>query len=231
MKSYIVKPGDTLTRIAREQGVTLKALTAANRQLRYPDRIAPGMALNLPELDRAAPEPAAPVEPRPSLRAVPAEQRGGGKDGAPQVVQPVNVSLSLPVYYVTERGPIESHRPIYCGRAFADTVLAAFEGVLAGTGWGVAHVGVYFARHARHKDGSLIKPARWSNHAYGEAWDFKGLVTAQGHLIGIRQMRQEQPDTLEGLLKACERAIVQAGRKPEIVDEGGWVHIGLWPAH
>ncbi len=84
---------------------------------------------------------------------------------------------------------------------------------------------------ARRKDGTLIQPVRWSNHAYGEAVDFKGVVTENGagEFLGIAEMKEQCPDKLDFLIDACNQAIIAIQRKPEIVDEGDWCHIGLWP--
>lgn len=153
-----------------------------------------------------------------------------GPDNKPQIHDPVLVTMDRPVYYVTERGPTVSTHPLFCGRAFAVSVLDVMRDQLEASGWSIAHVGIYNPRQARHKDGSLIKPARWSNHAYAEAMDFKGLVGANGKLVSIADMKQKFPEVLERLKEGCEKAIAALGRRAEIVDEGGWMHIGLWPA-
>ncbi|MDR7333386.1 TIGR02594 family protein [Roseateles asaccharophilus] len=67
----VVQPGDTLQRIAAEQGVPLQALIAANPQLRNPDVIYPGTRLALPEAGRHT------VKPGDTLHAI-AQQHGVG---------------------------------------------------------------------------------------------------------------------------------------------------------
>jgi LysM repeat protein len=47
-RSYTVKSGDNLTHIAKRQGVGLKALKSANKQIKDPNRIYPGQKLTLP---------------------------------------------------------------------------------------------------------------------------------------------------------------------------------------
>ena len=47
--TYIVKPGDTLSRIAMRNGVTLAQLLQANPQVKDPNRISVGDTINLPE--------------------------------------------------------------------------------------------------------------------------------------------------------------------------------------
>lgn len=47
--TYTVKPGDTLSRIAKRNGVTLAQLLQANPQVKDPNRIGVGDVLNLPE--------------------------------------------------------------------------------------------------------------------------------------------------------------------------------------
>lgn len=149
---------------------------------------------------------------------------------APLVANPVLVRMDRPVYYVTERGPTLASSPIFCGQAFADTVLKAMHDVLETAGWSIAHIGVYNPRLARKASGAPIIPKRWSNHAYGEAMDFKGIITPKGNLIDIRQMREQHGPLLQNLLSVCQIRTNKARRRAEIVDEGGWYHIGLWPA-
>jgi LysM repeat protein len=48
VKTYVVKPGDTLSAIAVHLGVTLAALEAANPQVSNPDLIWPGQVLHVP---------------------------------------------------------------------------------------------------------------------------------------------------------------------------------------
>ena len=45
---YAVRPGDTLSAIARAQHVTLPALLRANPQIKDPNRIAVGQRISLP---------------------------------------------------------------------------------------------------------------------------------------------------------------------------------------
>lgn len=47
--TYIVKPGDTLSKIAMRSGVTLAQLLQANPQIKDPNKIAIGDVLNLPD--------------------------------------------------------------------------------------------------------------------------------------------------------------------------------------
>ena len=46
-KSYAIKSGDTLSQIARRRGTTLKALLAANPQIKNPNRIRVGQKINI----------------------------------------------------------------------------------------------------------------------------------------------------------------------------------------
>ena len=96
--------------------------------------------------------------------------------GAPVLQDPVHVVLDVPVYYVNERGPIRMHEAQYCERIFATSVIKTMNAILKDRNLGLAHLGIYNARMARHADGSPILSARWSNHSYGCAMDFKGLV-------------------------------------------------------
>ncbi|MEN5116924.1 TIGR02594 family protein [Luteimonas sp. TWI662] len=81
---YAVRPGDTLSAIAQQHGVSVDALLAANPQVRDPDRIAGGQTLSIPEpvAGTAAPAAHASSEPlssvHPSIRAqLPAANDGG----------------------------------------------------------------------------------------------------------------------------------------------------------
>jgi hypothetical protein len=158
-------------------------------------------------------------------------QSTDGPPDKPQVENPVKVTLDVPVYYMTERGPLLSKRAIFCGKAFADTVLKELNAILGEAKCGLLHLGFYNPRKARHKDGTPIVPARWSNHAYGEAVDFKGVVRNNDpdDFLDIAGMKQKAPELLAKIQTRCAAAIETAVRKPEIVDEGGWFHIGIWP--
>jgi hypothetical protein len=161
----------------------------------------------------------------------PTQQPSDGPADKPIVKNPVRVTMDLPLFYATERGPVAWNHSIFCGKAFADTVLKQCSEILTEYNYALVHLGVYNPRQARHKDGSLIQPPRWSNHAYAEAMDFKGVITdgGEGTFLDIAAMKSTCPDKLQRLLDACHDSIVALGRKPEIVDERGWYHIGLWP--
>jgi hypothetical protein len=158
-------------------------------------------------------------------------QSTDGPPDKPQVANPVKVTLDVPVYYMTERGPLLSKRAIFCGKAFADTALKELNTILGEAQCGLLHLGFYNPRKARKADGTPIVPARWSNHAYGEAVDFKGVVRNNDpdDFLDIAGMKAKAPDLLAKIQSRCAAAIEAAGRRPEIVDEGGWVHIGIWP--
>jgi hypothetical protein len=154
-----------------------------------------------------------------------------GPPDKPEVENPVKVTLDVPVYYMTERGPLLSKRAIFCGKAFADTVLTELNAILSEAQCGLLHLGFYNPRKARKKDGTPIVPTRWSNHAYGEAVDFKGVVRSSDpdDFLDIAGMKQDAPDLLAKIQARCAAAIEAAGRRAEIVDEGGWIHVGIWP--
>lgn len=60
---YVVQPGDSLSAIASQHGVSLHALVQANPRIQNPNVIHPGQVLNLPG---AAPAPEAPEAPAPT---------------------------------------------------------------------------------------------------------------------------------------------------------------------
>jgi len=166
------------------------------------------------------------------MKIISAGQPKWGPANKPKIVSPVVATLDVPVFYATERGPIPSARGIICGQAFAETALLQLSTWCQEYGFALVHVGVYNPRQARKRDGSLIQPARWSNHAYAEAMDWAGIITSlgEGQWLRPRPMRAGIPAKLAEVLATCENAIRQAGRCPEIVDEGGWIHVGVWPA-
>ncbi|HLM24363.1 MAG TPA: LysM peptidoglycan-binding domain-containing protein [Pyrinomonadaceae bacterium] len=53
--TYIVKPGDTLSKIATRNGVTLAQLLQANPQIKDPNRISVGDSINLPDSASSVP--------------------------------------------------------------------------------------------------------------------------------------------------------------------------------
>lgn len=162
----------------------------------------------------------------------PGVRPGNGPPGKPVISDPVNVTMDIPLYYATERGPVVWNHSIFCGRAFANTVLKQCSTILAEYNFALVHLGVYNPRKARHRDGTDIVPVRWSNHAYAEAMDFKGVITegGEGKFLDIVAMKKQCPEALNKLTDSCRNSIEEIGRKPEIVDEVSWLHIGLWPS-
>ena len=167
------------------------------------------------------------------MRITPATRRTDIPAGAPVLQDPVNVVLDVPAYYVNERGPIRVYSAQYCERIFATSVLRTMNTILQSKNLGLAHLGIYNARMARHADGSPILPARWSNHSYGCAMDFKGVVLPGDEpvLVDIRALHQDPGYRvlLRDAEAQCRGSIVNIHRRPEIVDEGAWFHIGIWP--
>ena len=164
------------------------------------------------------------------MRIIATSQSTWGPPDKPRVANPVKATLTIPVFYATERGPVPYTQPIFCGRVFAETVLKALERCCLGWQFGLVHIGLYNPRKARKADGKVIRPVRWSNHAYGEAMDFKGIVTnlGQGRFYNIKRMQWGCPSKLGDVWTGCEEAIESKGLRPEIVDEQDWLHIGIW---
>jgi predicted chitinase len=75
MRPYIVRAGDTLSRIAQRQGVSLNALRRANPQITDIDRIFPGQRVNIPDgtpdTDQSQESPPAPEGTAPATDFVP----------------------------------------------------------------------------------------------------------------------------------------------------------------
>lgn len=167
------------------------------------------------------------------MRITPTKRRTDIPVDAPVLQDPVNVELDVPVYYVNERGPIRVFSPQYCERVFATSVLKTLNSILKDRNLALAHLGIYNARKARRADGTAIVPSRWSNHSYGCAMDFKGVVLPGDEpvLLDINALKHD-PDyrlLLDVAAAQCKASIVNIQRRPEIVDEGGWVHLGIWP--
>lgn len=165
------------------------------------------------------------------MKATPTERRPA-PTGAPVLKTPVLAAMDAPLFYVTDNGPGAWKHAIYCESLFAETVLAALDDIATTYHLGICHLGIYNARYARHKDGSPIQPIRWSNHAYGMAMDFKGVrLDGDKEYLPITAMRKH--DTGQQILAEinarCNAAIKAAGKRPEIVDEGDWLHIGIYP--
>jgi LysM repeat protein len=60
LTTYVVKPNDTLTRVARQHNLTLKALRAANKNLKT-DRLIVGQKLKIPAASAAPAAPGVPA--------------------------------------------------------------------------------------------------------------------------------------------------------------------------
>lgn len=145
---------------------------------------------------------------------------------APRVVDSVWVTFGVPAFYTGGSEPEPAGR-VFCARAFATAVLAPLEAWATKYGFGLCHLGCYVPRQARKADGTPIKPVRWSNHAHGTGLDWSGILTDGRHL-GIPEMKAGCPAKLKELLEVIEHSIRSKGRRPEIVDEGGWIHLGIW---
>jgi LysM repeat protein len=54
---YVIKKGDTLSKVASAHGITLEQLLAANKDIKNPNRITEGQEITIP-----APEPDVPED-------------------------------------------------------------------------------------------------------------------------------------------------------------------------
>ena len=149
---------------------------------------------------------------------------------APLMKNPCTVKLDVPVFYNTERGPIPSNGGIVCSSDFAKTVLAALETWAKTYHFGIVHIGCYNPRMARNMNGTPILPARWSNHAFGTAIDFAGVLVG-GSLVIVRtgELETGAAKKWAELITAVTTSITHAGYRPEVVREGGiWEHLGFY---
>jgi hypothetical protein len=146
----------------------------------------------------------------------------------PAIIDPVKVTLDIPVFY-SGSGELQAvHSPIVCSRHLAETVLATLERELKATGKALVHLGVYCQRMARHKDGSPIVPHRISNHALGAGIDWAGYAEIDGSDWWDVSDDDAQP-LVTHIQSAVATALTNAGLRPEIVHEGGWLHLGFFP--
>lgn len=152
--------------------------------------------------------------------------------GYPKLMEPVNAEMSVEVkYYAGENDLRDWLRPFYCERVFANTILRSIGTWCVKWGFkGFVHIGCYNARKARHLDGTLIKPTRWSNHAYGLAVDFKGILDEHGNFVTFKELRDNAPMKWNELLNNIKTAIEGLGNTMEVKDEGNglYIHLGIW---
>jgi hypothetical protein len=151
-----------------------------------------------------------------------------GPAGRPLILKPVRVTMDVPLYYLTDDGPTAWNHDILCSELFATTVLVTANHWAQEYGFGLVHLGFYNARQARGRNGQLLHPVRWSNHSHGDAGDFAGVMQRKRYL-GIDALQAGAPAKLQQLLDRCRTAIMSEGRRSEIVDEGRWIHIGMFP--
>jgi hypothetical protein len=152
----------------------------------------------------------------------------GGPEGKPLLEHPVEVTLSCAVFYDNDGVLLRQTSGIRVSKVFADTVMHVIEDWCAKYGFDFVHVGFYNARYARKANGKPITPQRWSNHSYGLAVDWKG-VRVNGVFYSVAKLKTDSPKKYQELVGGCRAAIKAAGRKPELVFEGGWQHLGLYP--
>jgi hypothetical protein len=153
--------------------------------------------------------------------------------GAPVLAKPVRVELGVPLWYsggMSLGAGLEKVDWLECEEVFARSVLEALEEWALRWGFGITHLGCLVVRRARYADGRVIQPIRWSNHAYGLAIDWSGIVDGKGRWYRVDKMKTACPAKLRDVLDMVRKAIAEKGRESEIVDEGGWYHLGIWRA-
>lgn len=148
-------------------------------------------------------------------------------DGTPNTPDPVIVTLAVPIVYLGGTGKLDFDvDPFVVSRPFAMGVLAPLENhVLAlNQDLAIGHLGIYNPRPARGKNGKDLVPFRWSNHTYRAAIDFVGLVDKHGSVTTFVNIVG-----FNSLLLIVRKEIINLGRKPEIVNEKKWYHLGMFP--
>lgn len=166
------------------------------------------------------------------MKIIATGQPPGGLPNKPVLVQPVQIVLDVPVYYRGSGHLQPMAAPITCDRAHAELIYAPLNAWAVKYHFAVVHLGTYYARPARHPNGTDIllhgKP-RWSGHAYG-AIDWTGVIASNGQFYDTNALAAQAPAKLSELLTDLERAIKAAKRTAEIVHEPHWYHLGLVPA-
>lgn len=146
---------------------------------------------------------------------------------APDILNPVEVTLSCPIYVWTSQGAQLVKKPIVCSQLFAETILTEQEYWSNKYNLQIVHIGILVVRYARHKDGTPILPLRPSNHSKGNAEDWKGVLY-QGDFMDIDDMKKGIPNKYSELLNKCKNSLLRHHLQTEIVDEGGWIHLGFF---
>jgi len=104
--TYTVKPGDTLSKIAKRKGVTLAQLLQANPQIKNPNKIRVGQVINVPNGSAKPiapkPAPATPVAPKPAPAPAPPSTTAAGALGAAIAAELGSLSAK---YETGGRGP------------------------------------------------------------------------------------------------------------------------------
>lgn len=157
------------------------------------------------------------------------EKANQPKPEYPQLIDPVNATFETDVYYADDENPNKARKTFYCDRVFAVCVLKEIEKWCLRYGFHPVHLGCYVPRYARKFNGEEIKPRRWSNHSYGLAIDFKGIIS-EGKYIPFSELTKNAPKKLLELVTAIKTQIKAHNRGAEIVNEGpnSWMHIGIW---
>ena len=156
-------------------------------------------------------------------------QPAGGPAGKPKLLSPVSAVLQSSVHYMTENGPVPSVRGIVCARTFAEVILGTMDTWALQYDFGLVHLGVYNPRTKRHRDGTdiLVHGHKvWSNHAFGEAIDFRGILS-DGVFYGVDRAEQDFPKKWHELLQQLNAAMAAKGLPKEFIPEGRWQHFGI----
>jgi LysM repeat protein len=127
MENYIVVRGDTLSAIARRAHISLKALIAANRQIKNPDKILVGQIVNLP-IDARHPVGAVGGPTLGDVFGNGAVPSSGEPSKDPHFVQNAIVAVGIPVW----GGAFALYRKVENGRP-GDAILLARTEVSLGS--------------------------------------------------------------------------------------------------
>jgi peptidoglycan L-alanyl-D-glutamate endopeptidase CwlK len=172
-----VRPGETMVAIAKRHGVTLKALQAANPQIKNINKISVGQIVNVPASLVPAPTPVPPpVTPTPAPPAPVATPAPTPVVPTPVIVSPDSAAFAA----MDKRGKTKRLHPIFRERLILLAEALARRGMQALITDGlrtVAEQDALFAQ-GRTKPGPRVTNARGgqSNHNYGLAVDMYPVI-------------------------------------------------------
>ncbi len=198
-----VKPGDTMVAIAKQHGVTLKALQDANPQIKNINQIKVGQLISVPSSLAAAPAAVAPAVSAPGVVGAVVVPAPDATSPVPAVVATDSAAFAA----MDKRGKAKRLHPIFRERLVLLAEGLARRGMQALITDGlrtVAEQDALFAQ-GRTKPGPKVTNARGgqSNHNYGLAVDMYPVIggkvlvdVPRGASVELRRMFNAVQDAI-----------------------------------